>query len=674
DADDAISGSEFIVNQTATGVNSGNQRFPTVSLDDSGMSLISFQGETNQVRGSVFGQLYTVDIAPAENVAPQLTDIGDQTGRVGQVLEIEVLATDRNRNDILTFRLDPDQSPAGATITKVDNRKATVRWTPTVADRGLRVPFRVLVDDSAVPPLGDAVNFTVDVQNAPPSVDTNGTDSGLNSTVALPVGQTQVSLADNRLTVTDADHTELASATASIKGVLDGTSESLVVVTTGTTIVASYDAPTGVLTMTGTDTLAHYQQVLRSLSYRNTATNPAGTQRRIEVVVNDGSSPSSIAEIVVTLQGTNSVPTLNAITTQTVLAGSPFYLPLDAEDVDNDALTYTVTSSNPQTVAATLTTGNRSLRLSVQNFGDMVFELYEDKASRATSQIIALAQEGFYNGIIFHRVVNGFVIQAGDPTGTGTSGSQRPDFDDQFHVDLQHNRSGILSMAKTTDDTNNSQFFVTEGPTRHLDFNHTIFGQLVEGEAVREAISNVAVNSSSKPLTDVRIQTAQVFTDTENRVLQLKAPEGMTGQVTITVQVSDGRGGIVNRDFTVNVVADNQDASANSPPFLEDIPTITTSRNATTTFQLQTKDVEGNPVFFLDEAALVARGLPVPVNANPNLLYSVNSTTGLLTVEPRNQLVGMHQVTVAVVSSLTGLNANSPIDYQVVDINILDPT
>jgi cyclophilin family peptidyl-prolyl cis-trans isomerase len=81
------------------------------------------------------------------------------------------------------------------------------------------------------------------------------------------------------------------------------------------------------------------------------------------------------------------------------------------------------------------------------------------------------------------------VIQGGDPTGTGSGGSPLGDFDDQFHVDLQHNRTGILSMAKSFDDTNDSQFFITEGAQRHLDFNHSIFGILVEGESVRQSIS-----------------------------------------------------------------------------------------------------------------------------------------------------------------------------------------
>ncbi len=108
--------------------------------------------------------------------------------------------------------------------------------------------------------------------------------------------------------------------------------------------------------------------------------------------------------------------------------------------------------------------------IDVEGFGKMVFELFEDEAPRVVEQIMTLAEDGFYDGLKFHRILNGFVIQGGDPNGDGTGGSDLPDFDDQFDVDLQHNRTGILSMAKTTDDTNNSQFFITEDPSRHLGF------------------------------------------------------------------------------------------------------------------------------------------------------------------------------------------------------------
>ena len=178
---------------------------------------------------------------------------------------------------------------------------------------------------------------------------------------------------------------------------------------------------------------------------------------------------------------TSDQPTFQAIGDLTVNTGSPLHVSIDAYDPGDGPLTTTVTVADSSLLEATVLTGNRSLRLDMTGYGDMVFELFEQRAPRASGRVAELASEGFYDGIIFHRVVDNFVIQGGDPTGTGTSGSDKGNFDDDFHPDLQHNTEGVLSFAKTSDDTNNSQFFITETDTRFLDFNHSIFGQLVEG-------------------------------------------------------------------------------------------------------------------------------------------------------------------------------------------------
>ncbi len=147
-------------------------------------------------------------------------------------------------------------------------------------------------------------------------------------------------------------------------------------------------------------------------------------------------------------------------------------------------------------IAASVLSGNRSWKLNT-SFGEMTFQLFEDKAPRVTQRIVQLTQNDFYDGLTFHRVQSSFVIQGGDPLGNGTGGSTLGDFDDQFNLDLQHNRTGVLSFAKSTDDTNDSQFFITEGAQRSLDFNHSIFGQLVEGEIIREAISSTKTTQIS---------------------------------------------------------------------------------------------------------------------------------------------------------------------------------
>ncbi len=119
--------------------------------------------------------------------------------------------------------------------------------------------------------------------------------------------------------------------------------------------------------------------------------------------------------------------------------------------------------------------------------GEIVAELYADKAPKTVNNFVFLAREGFYDGTIFHRVINDFMAQGGDPTGTGTGGPGYR-FADEFHPSLKHDRKGILSMANSGPDTNGSQFFITHVPTPHLDNKHTIFGSVVEGMDVLMSI------------------------------------------------------------------------------------------------------------------------------------------------------------------------------------------
>jgi cyclophilin family peptidyl-prolyl cis-trans isomerase len=353
-------------------------------------------------------------------------------------------------------------------------------------------------------------------------------------------------------------------------------------------------------------------------------------------------------------------PTLPTIGDVTILGGSPLMLVLNTEG--EAPLTYTVESSDP-IVSATLLRDNRSLRIQVAGLGEMIFELFDFAARRATDHIVQLADSGFYDGVTFHRVIDDFVIQGGDPTGTGSGGSPLGAFDDQFHVDLQHNRRGVLSMAKSFDDTNDSQFFITEEAARNLDFNHTIFGILVEGESVREAVSEVPVNSDGRPLTPVAIETARSFVDEQNAVVMLKGPHGATGAADVTIVVENRNGQQARQTFRVNVAADTVD----SPPFLADIPEIRTRVDTPVSYQLQAIDVEdATSARFLDQSSLAQNGLPVPVAAPVNLRYSVDFVTGLLTITPTNGLTGRHSITVA-----TGAGPQA-VDYQVVPV-VIEP-
>jgi cyclophilin family peptidyl-prolyl cis-trans isomerase len=119
--------------------------------------------------------------------------------------------------------------------------------------------------------------------------------------------------------------------------------------------------------------------------------------------------------------------------------------------------------------------------------GEFVCELYADRVPKTVENFVNLARAGYYDGTTFHRVIPGFMAQGGDPTGTGRGGPGYT-FGDEFHPSLRHDAGGVLSMANAGPNTNGSQFFVTFGPTPHLDDRHTVFGRVVEGMDVVEAI------------------------------------------------------------------------------------------------------------------------------------------------------------------------------------------
>ena len=122
-----------------------------------------------------------------------------------------------------------------------------------------------------------------------------------------------------------------------------------------------------------------------------------------------------------------------------------------------------------------------------ENMGKVKIELYADKTPKTVQNFVDLSNSGFYDGVIFHRVIPGFMAQTGDPDGTGTGGPGYT-FEDEFHPSLSHDSAGILSMANRGPDTNGSQFFITYGPTPHLDNMHSVFGKVVEGQDLIEAI------------------------------------------------------------------------------------------------------------------------------------------------------------------------------------------
>ncbi|HUP78500.1 MAG TPA: peptidylprolyl isomerase, partial [Pirellula sp.] len=358
---------------------------------------------------------------------------------------------------------------------------------------------------------------------------------------------------------------------------------------------------------------------------------------------------------------TGSNPTFTVIPNQTVLNGSPLHVPVDAYDPNGGPLTITVTSSNPSAITAEMITNNKSWKLTVNGYGEMVYRFFADEAPRPVGRIETLTNSGFYNQsttpankIIFHRVIDNFVLQAGDPTGTGSGGSTLGNFDDQFDIDLQHNRTGILSYAKSSDDTNDSQFFITEGPQRHLDFNHSIFGQLIEGDSNREGISRTKV-TSDRPDTEISIKSAEIFNDTENGLIRLKALAS-TGTSTITVNVTDSTGNTFSRTFTATAAAD----TANGAPFLNDIIVPPIAPGQTVNIQLSSQDAEAQSVVY--EAT--RRG-------SVDYQFNVNAATGVLSVTAPTNFTGAFELTAGVRSTdQASVTTGDKFDTQVLRFNV----
>ena len=143
------------------------------------------------------------------------------------------------------------------------------------------------------------------------------------------------------------------------------------------------------------------------------------------------------------------------------------------------------------------------------NLGAFEVELFEDRATKTTKNFIDLAEKGFYNGVIFHRVIKGFMIQGGDPKGTGTGGPGYT-IPDEFHPELKHDSAGILSMANAGPNSGGSQFFITLAPTAWLDGKHAVFGKVVKGMDVVEKIGTTPTAPGDRPKTNVVMEKVTI--------------------------------------------------------------------------------------------------------------------------------------------------------------------
>ena len=341
---------------------------------------------------------------------------------------------------------------------------------------------------------------------------------------------------------------------------------------------------------------------------------------------------------------------LLAIPDQPVPNNKPIFLPVTVTNSPSGPVTTTVTSSNPNLAATVLTTG-RSIRFDIAGTdkngnaftGSLTLRLFSDVAPLAAQRIVDLATSNFYDGKLFHRVIDSFMIQGGSPTGDGTGGSTLPDFRDEFNAVVQFDSPGLLALANAGDDNNNSQFFITDPkvplasrPESTLNFNHTIFGILTNGfDTYQKAVTTTVVNQpnppfeASRPAQPITITDAVAFDDPNNAVIKLTPRAGFAGTSTIQVSATDGSASPGALSFNVTATGD----AVNNRPFLGPVANPATVQGVPVSFTVPVTDTER------DATTLVVRDATF-TGAPANVTVAIDQATRKVTLTPAAGFTG----------------------------------
>ncbi len=302
--------------------------------------------------------------------------------------------------------------------------------------------------------------------------------------------------------------------------------------------------------------------------------------------------------------------------------GKTLVVPIACNDADGDALTYTVSSSNSQ-IFARVKTGSPSLKMHVATTndgsgaayeGEMEFQLFREDTPETANFIGGFAQKGYYDNLIFHRIVSDFVIQGGDPAGTGsgiTAGNVNLNLNfklpNEFRSKYIFSGRGQLAMANSGYSqnfpsngnfyssgnftaTNGSQFFMTLGQPRFLDFKHTIFGQLIRGFDVMAKIAAVPT-TSEKPNADVKMSDFTVTPSKTDAVLLLSTTT-VTAAAMITVTATDPAGNMATRNITVKAEKDTN----NDPPLIDALEPVVSPVGVLPPVRLRISDLESDGI------------------------------------------------------------------------------
>jgi cyclophilin family peptidyl-prolyl cis-trans isomerase len=317
--------------------------------------------------------------------------------------------------------------------------------------------------------------------------------------------------------------------------------------------------------------------------------------------------------------GAGAAPVIDPIGTVVVPAGKSLIVPITATVTNGRPLTFTVTGST-NAMALVLHTNDPFWKLNVAqacasnapgsfqtpfrgglatvtNVGDMTFMLFPEYAPHTVAIFQGLSAAGFYNSnTIFHRVATNFVIQGGDPETNG-SGGLVFQYNDEFNPQAIFSGNGQLALANSGKDTDGSQFFVTIGHQRGLDFQYTLFGQLLRGFNVLSNINATAVDTNSRPLANEIITQASQVPDACDTVLTLTATNRTKLTNIVTVVADDGAGGRATNTFTAVAMTDT---NSNYEPFFYGLTmtNLVGKTNVTLTNYISAVELDGKMLYW----------------------------------------------------------------------------
>ena len=307
-------------------------------------------------------------------------------------------------------------------------------------------------------------------------------------------------------------------------------------------------------------------------------------------------------------------------------------LALDGVDDDGDALTFTVSSDNPN-LQVYIPTSNRYARMHFvdstgQDMGDILVQLFDDRSKTATDRFVTLATKHvtgdpvtqydgsitytnvqvtdgtpFYTDVLVHRVIPGFMIQTGDAIkGDGTGGCPLGKFADDFDPSLSFVGAGVLAMANSGEDSNDSQFFITEGAAPWLNQGYYVFGQMINGkDALADIINLPRETVNNRPDNPPKLEKVDIVESPQDGTLTMQAIGDWAGDATVTLTISDGHGGTAEQEFKVTVLGVDDpgdvtlpaDGTTTLPIHITGSGTDTVNITATSSNNLATVSISG---------------------------------------------------------------------------------